>query len=200
LKRSDTKPTDGKRPSPTTRVVVEERWMAVTREAPLGVLSDPEVFTAFYTQALPRVYGYLLTRCGGAAWLAEDLTQETFLAAVAEIKLGKSVSDPIPWVVRIARNKFVDHVRRNLRDERKLLKVWQAREGSSETQDGRESALNALQCVPLSQRAALSLRYQDGLSVSEVAKALGRSIHATESLLARGKETFRRNYRRDDNG
>jgi RNA polymerase sigma-70 factor (ECF subfamily) len=184
----------------TTRVVVEERWMAATHKALTGVLSDPEAFTAFYTQALPRVYGYLLTRCGGARWLAEDLTQETFLAAVAEIKLGRSVLDPIPWVVRIARNKFVDHVRRNVRDERKLFKVWQAREGASETQDGRESALNALRCVPLSQRAALSLRYQDGLSVAEVATALGRSIHATESLLARGKETFRRNYRRDEHG
>ena len=172
--------------------------MAVTREAPLGVLSDPEAFTAFYTQALPRVYGYLLSRCGGAAWLAEDLTQETFLAAVAEIKRGRSVLDPIPWVVRIARNKFVDHVRKNVRDERKLFEAWQVRDGAVETQDGRESALNALRCVPLSQRAALSLRYQDGLSVSEVAKALGRSIHATESLLARGKETFRRNYKRDE--
>jgi RNA polymerase sigma-70 factor (ECF subfamily) len=102
--------------------------------------------------------------------------------------------------VRIARNKFVDHVRKNVRDERKLFEAWQVRDGAMQTQDGRESALNALRCVPLSQRAALSLRYQDGLSVSEVAKALGRSIHATESLLARGKETFRRNYRRDEHG
>ena len=174
--------------------------MAVTGRAVSGLLSDPEAFTAFYMEALPRVYGYLVSRCGGSIALAEDLTQETFLAAVAEIRRGRPVLDPIPWVVRIARNKFVDHVRRNLRDERKLLKVWQAREGASETHDGRESALNALQCVPLSQRAALSLRYQDGLSVSEVATALGRSIHATESLLARGKETFRRNYRRDEHG
>jgi RNA polymerase sigma-70 factor (ECF subfamily) len=180
--------------------VVEERWMAATSEALLGVLSEPEAFTVFYRQALPRVYGYLLTRCGGASWLAEDLTQETFLAAVAEIKRGRPVLDPIPWIVRIARNKFVDHVRRNLRDERNLFDAWQAREGAIETRDGRESALNALKCVPLSQRAALSLRYQDGLSVGEVAKVLGRSIHATESLLARGKETFKRNYRRGEHG
>jgi RNA polymerase sigma-70 factor (ECF subfamily) len=174
--------------------------MAVAREALSSVLSDPEAFSAFYTQALPRVYGYLLTRCGGAVWLAEDLTQETFLAAVAEIKRGSAVLDPIPWVVRIARNKFVDHVRRNLRDERKLSDAWQAGEGAMETRDGQENARNALRCVPLSQRAALSLRYQDRLSVAEVAKALGRSIHATESLLARGKETFKRNYKLEDHG
>lgn len=37
---------------------------------------------AIYRLALPRVYGYLLPRCGDTA-LAEDLTAETFLAAVA---------------------------------------------------------------------------------------------------------------------
>jgi RNA polymerase sigma-70 factor, ECF subfamily len=41
--------------------------------------ADPVV--AIYRVALPRVYGYLLPRCGSAA-LAEDLTSETFLAAV----------------------------------------------------------------------------------------------------------------------
>ena len=43
-------------------------------------MSDPVV--AIYGAALPRVYGYLLPRCGSVA-VAEDLTAETFLAAVA---------------------------------------------------------------------------------------------------------------------
>jgi len=37
---------------------------------------------AIYRRALPHVYGYLLTRCGSAA-VAEDLTADTFMAAVA---------------------------------------------------------------------------------------------------------------------
>jgi RNA polymerase sigma-70 factor (ECF subfamily) len=178
--------------------VVEERWMAVISGAPSGVLRDPDAFAAFYAQALPRVFGYLFARCAGVVWLAEDLTQETFLAAVEEIKQGRLVTDPIPWVVRIARNKFVDHVRRNLRDERKLAMVWEAQQVAADPTAGGEGALNALRQVPLAQRAALSLRYQDDLSVAEVATALGRSVHATESLLARGKETFRRVYRMED--
>jgi RNA polymerase sigma-70 factor (ECF subfamily) len=176
--------------------------MAVTNRAFPGLLSDPQAFTEFYEKALPRVYGYLLARCAGEAWLAEDLTQETFLAAVAEIKRGRLVTDPMPWIVRIARNKFVDHVRRNRGDERKLVMVWEAQrlEGnlaSATIAQGR--ALSALRSVPLTQRAALSLRYQDGLSVPEIAHALGRSVHATESLLARGKESFRRSYEQGEN-
>jgi len=174
--------------------------MAVISGAPSAVLRDPEGFTAFYARALPRVYGYLLAHCAGVAWLAEDLTQETFLAAVAEIKQGRLVTDPIPWVVRIARNKFVDHVRRNRRDERKLVMVWEAQQDAGNPTSGRGGALNALRRVPLAQRAALSLRYQDDLSVADVAKALGLSVHAAESLLARGRETFRRVYGLEKHG
>jgi RNA polymerase sigma-70 factor (ECF subfamily) len=43
-----------------------------------------------------------------------------------------------------------------------------------------------------SQRAALLLRYYDGLPVAEVAAMMGRSMTATESLLARARAAFRR--------
>jgi RNA polymerase sigma-70 factor, ECF subfamily len=45
-------------------------------------------------------------------------------------------------------------------------------------------------------RAALTLRYLDGLTVGEVARTLDRTVHATEALLARAKAAFRRTYAR----
>ena len=47
----------------------------------MGRPPDPGLL-ALYDRALPEVYGYLLARCGAARALAEDLTAETFLAAV----------------------------------------------------------------------------------------------------------------------
>lgn len=43
-------------------------------------------------------------------------------------------------------------------------------------------------------RAALTLRYLDGLSVPEVADHLGRTLHATEALLVRARTAFRARY------
>ena len=43
-------------------------------------------------------------------------------------------------------------------------------------------------------RAALTLRYVDGLSVPEVAAHLRRTVHATEALLVRARAAFRRAY------
>lgn len=39
-------------------------------------------------RTLPQVYGYLLPRCGSVA-AAEDLTAETFVAAVAAVRDGQ---------------------------------------------------------------------------------------------------------------
>ena len=43
-------------------------------------------------------------------------------------------------------------------------------------------------------RAALTLRYLDGLSVPEVARELDRTVHATEALLVRARRAFRSAY------
>jgi RNA polymerase sigma-70 factor (ECF subfamily) len=43
-------------------------------------------------------------------------------------------------------------------------------------------------------RAALTLRYLDGLPVADVADCLDRTIHATEALLTRAKSAFRKSY------
>ena len=158
-------------------------------------LADPAAFRRFYEEALPYVFGYFMNRCGRDVAVAEDLTQETFLAAVREIRRGSPVSAALPWVLGIARNKLVDHYRREERRERKLSLAWEA----ARTEDlppwddaslGR--AVEVLDQVAPAQRAALVLRYVDGLGVGEVAAALGRSAHATESLLARGRDSFRR--------
>ncbi|MFD0665225.1 RNA polymerase sigma factor [Thermocatellispora tengchongensis] len=58
-------------------------------ERPAGVEQDPGIaLLDLYDEALPQVYGYLLARCGQRA-LAEDLTAETFLAAVEAARRGR---------------------------------------------------------------------------------------------------------------
>jgi len=160
-------------------------------------LAGAAAFRAFYAEALPVVYGYLRARCGGSVAVAEDLTQETFVAAVRWISEGGRVDAPLPWVVGIAKRKLLDHFRREERVERRLALAWDA--GRAEdpppwSDATRERAMTALAAVPAAQRAALTLRYLDGYSVQEVADMLGKSIHAAESLLARARESFKRAY------
>jgi RNA polymerase sigma-70 factor (ECF subfamily) len=161
--------------------------------------TNQDAFRAFYEEALPRVYGYFIHRCGGSVQVAEDLTQETFLAAVAELKKGKQVRTPIAWIYGIARHKLLDHFRAQERLERGLTLAEQADELEDELlvpdeEEARERATAALASVAASQRAALVLCYVDGFSVREAAAILGKGDEAVESLLARGRASFKRAY------
>ena len=161
-----------------------------------GLGLDAASFGAFYDDALPRVYGYFLHRTGGSSALAEDLTQETFLAAVRELKKGRP-DTPIPWIYGIARHKLIDHYRQRERAEHLLLTAEaHVDEVTVEagSDPGHERVVAALAAVPASQRAALVLHHLDGFSMREVADLLGKTEKAVESLLGRGRESLRRAY------
>jgi len=145
-----------------------------------------------YERALPQVYGYLVTRCGDRA-VAEDLTSETFMAVV-----GQDVPLTVGWLIGVARHKLVDHWRRQTREERLLRAV----EGAADEVDDHSwdvevdgwHAREVLSHVAPFHRAALTLRYLDGLSVPEAAAVLDRTVAATEALLVRARREFRHLY------
>jgi RNA polymerase sigma-70 factor, ECF subfamily len=155
---------------------------------------------ALYDRALPQVYGYLLPRCGSVS-VAEDLTAETFMAALTATK-KRTVRDlTVAWLVGVARHKLVDHWRRREREERSLGAVHGGRvdvDDPWEEHVNAEQAHAALARLAAPQRAALTLRYLDGLPVAQVAEYLGRSLHATETLLVRARAAFRRAYEEGD--
>ena len=154
---------------------------------------------AIYHRALPHVYGYLLPRCGSVS-LAEDLAAETFLAAVATTRQPDAPEITVAWLVGVARHKLADHWRRSVREERSQAVAAQPDDALEDPWDDwldTEAAHAALRCLPPHQRAALTLRYLDGLPVAEVAEHLGRSVHATETLLVRSRAALRRVYREE---
>jgi len=143
------------------------------------------------------VYGYLLPRCGSVAD-AEDLTADTFMAAVAAVKRPDPPAVSVPWLIGIARHKLVDHWRRSERERRGFAAV-----GPDQPDDPWEelldasAAYSALARLPGPQRAALALRYFDGLTVSEIADQLDRTVQGTETLLVRARAALRRIYREE---
>jgi RNA polymerase sigma-70 factor, ECF subfamily len=153
-----------------------------------------------YDDALPHVYGYLLARCGDTG-LAEDLTAESFLAAVHAVRKPGAPDPSIPWLIGVARHKLADHWRRVEREQRglRLLDSEPARiDDPWETVVDQIRARDVLDRLGAHHRAALTLRYLDGLPVPEVARHLDRTLHATEALLARARAAFRRIYEAEE--
>ncbi|HQF96697.1 MAG TPA: sigma factor-like helix-turn-helix DNA-binding protein, partial [Microthrixaceae bacterium] len=105
----------------------------------------------------------------------------------------------VAWLVGIARHKVVDHWRRLEREQRRLEAVADdaAVDHADDSWDARLDAMVANQVLDglgAHHRIALTLRYVDGLPVTEVASVIDRSVHATEALLVRARRAFRRAY------
>ena len=155
---------------------------------------------ALYDTALPDVYGYLASRCGSAT-IAEDLTAETFLAAANAVVRRSVPQLTVAWLIGVARHKLVDHWRRREREQRLLAAVADDPGAPDEEDDWdiRIDAIlarDALAALGANHRAALPLRYVDGLSVPEGAEHVGRTRGATEALIVRARAAFRAEYER----
>jgi RNA polymerase sigma-70 factor, ECF subfamily len=152
----------------------QQRW-SVTNEAEL---------LDFYDRSFTPAYRYAarLTRGDGPA--AEDLVQDAFVRLVRALQTDDVDEIGVGWLITTIRRRFIDRLRSTEREDRRLLLV--ATEPS--TTDVRPSTTQAvLEGLSDRERAALIFRYVDDLPVAEVARLLGSSVRATESLLQRAK-------------
>jgi RNA polymerase sigma-70 factor (ECF subfamily) len=122
--------------------------------------------------------------------VAEDLTAETFLAAVDAVRRADPPPVSTAWLVGVARHKLADHWRRQARQERGLAALDALPAEGGDLWEAQIDALRArdiLAGLAAHHRAALTLRYLDDLSVPEVAALLHRTVHGTEALLSRAR-------------
>ncbi|MGH3531125.1 MAG: RNA polymerase sigma factor [Mycobacterium sp.] len=154
------------------------------------------VLLALYDDALPIVYGYFVRRCGDRG-TAEDLTSETFLAAMDAARKKEPPPIAVPWLLGVARHKLADHYRR--RPDRLTVPVADLPEPVDAVDDwdaelDRMVAESVLTRLSEPHRTVLALRYMDDCSVPECAELIGRTVHATEALLVRARRAFKLHY------
>lgn len=151
-------------------------------------------FVALYDGTVDRVYAYLLRRCSDRT-LAEELTADTFVAALASYRADRPPVADVSWLFGIARHKLVDHWRRQEREQRRLRLVAGRLDDDVWDEDlDRSVAESVLAELPAHYRAVITLRYLDDQSIGTMAELLGRSVRSTESLLARARREFRDRY------
>ncbi len=153
---------------------------------------------ALYDRAVGEVYGYLHARCRNRE-IAEDVTADVFMAAVEATRRGAVDDLSTGWLIGIARHKLVDHWRRSERDSRRIHAIADDPTGRRHDDPWDVhldvlAARDTLEQLAAHHRAALTLRYLDGLPVPAVADVLGRTVDATEALLVRARRAFRAIY------
>ena len=146
---------------------------------------------------------------------AEDLTQETFLAAWKNIHTVKDPAGIITWLLTLARNTTLDHTRTESRIKRKGPKgpsgpPGGAAEGEAaapdpappdelERTESRTHALKLLDDLPADYRQPLMLRYLAGADYSTIRRQLNLSDGALRGLLNRGMALLRERMSKTEN-
>lgn len=150
-------------------------------------------FMACYRTSLPEVFRYAAMLCGSDRALAEDVVQDVYLAALAKARDGSLGELSVGYLVIAVRHRHLDRLRSAQREQRRLQLVPPA-----PTADPAPVPMpSLLAALPERERTALVLRYVDDMTVAQVARQVGVSTHAAESLLARATRRLRSQEVRD---
>ena len=162
---------------------------------------DLSAFATLYERHATQVYRYLLVRTGNVDD-AQDLTSQTFLAAMQGLHSFRG-DRPFPaWLLGIARNKTMDMFRRR----RPALDLDAAGElaaegDSTESMVGRrlevEQVARHLQRLSPDRAEALSLRLFAGLEVKEIAQIMEKNEPAVRMLVFRGLRDLQEQMQED---
>jgi RNA polymerase sigma-70 factor (ECF subfamily) len=129
---------------------------------------------------------------------AEDVLQESLLELTGSIASLKDDQALLPWLRRIVRNNAADRGRRrNVRREVSLEAAAALPapapegDGALSVAERHRELLAALQSLPGEDRELLALRHEAGLSLEEIAAAVGQTPRAVESRLFRARRALR---------
>lgn len=159
---------------------------------------DETALSALYDRYEGKIYSYIYHRVGDAH-VAEDLTAQVFLRMLEAIQQDAAWRKSFaPWLYRIAHNLVVDHFRRQARQMHvSLEEAYAAPSSSDDPHTSTEQALRgerirrALNRLTDEQATVVTLRFLEGLSISEVATAIGKSEGAVKALQYRAMNTLR---------
>lgn len=187
---------------PDEQLREQERALVVRAQA-----GDAAAFRALYQRFAPAVHRYAILPLVHDRVLAEDLLADTFVRALENIGRfqwqGKGV---LPWLIRIAKNLCLDHLRKSGRVGSWPLEYEQLvpdpGEWNGETLAAhreitglmRQRIDACLEEINPRYRRVLELRLVQGMARDRAAEAMAVSIGTLDVLLFRACKAFRKIY------
>lgn len=150
-------------------------------------------FARVYEDHVWRVYGFLAYRVQDRA-TAEDLTQTTFEHALrAWSRFDPRRASEATWLLAIARNVLIDHLRRDRSSVTDPLEeaVHPAAAGPEKSLGGSAALLDALTTLPVRDQGVIALRFGGDLTGAQVADMLGLSLANVQQILSRSLRKLR---------
>jgi RNA polymerase sigma factor (sigma-70 family) len=153
-------------------------------------------FERLYEEHAQGLYGFLAYRTGDAA-LAEDLVADTFERVLTSRRpFDRRRGSEKTWIYSIALNRLRDLARRDAAEAKALTRAATNGNGHNghnglEQVETRQLIMAALATLGDDEREALSLRYGADLSLSTIAKLIGKPRSTVEGRIYKGLKRMR---------
>jgi RNA polymerase sigma factor (sigma-70 family) len=155
-------------------------------------VSEEDVI-AVYRATVRALYAYVSRRVGGDVGLAEDLVQETWIRALNDWSRKGLPDNPLAWLIRVARNLLVSHlrVRRPVTIDLATVDVEDER-FTPATPDTAATVGWGLTRLARSHAELLEAFYFEGKTVQEIADERSLSARAVEGRLRRARSMLKK--------
>jgi len=161
-----------------------------------------------------KIHALVFNQIGKEGSAAEDIVQETFLAALKSMDKFRGDSQLYTWLCGIAYHKIGDFRRRQApmaKQGAPLLNLETAGpeqiedtepmvSSVMESEETRHEIQQALVTLPVDYRRVLIFKYIEEMPVSEISQVMGRSPKSIEGLLSRARKALRVSLLEEDNG
>lgn len=172
-------------PSAFLRLQSDEKLVTLTRRG------NQSAYEALVGRYHARILGFTRHMLASKED-AEDVTQESFAAAYSAMMADERAINVKPWLYRIARNRSLNHLRRQTAigvddfDHHVANQGRTTEDEVSQREDLRQLMTDVRE-LPESQRTALLLREIDALSYDQIAEAMETTVPSVKSLLVRAR-------------
>jgi len=162
---------------------------------------DQAALAVLYDRHANALFAYIFHRLHGNRQDAEDVWHDSWLVAVRALASFRGDSSLLTWLCGIAGHKITDlHRRRGAMAvpfsdvAPEALERMLAGAGADDVAARSETlatVVGAVAALTAEYRTAILLRYAQGMPVEHVARQLGKSYKATESILSRARAALR---------
>ena len=178
-----------------TTLMAEQTQIEDEAELARLAVTDADAFAELYRQNVARVYRYHVAHIGNAKD-AEDLTSQTFMAAIEGIRSYRGTGSFAAWIMGIASKRRLMYFRGN-RHEVELDAALHIPSPGLPTDKAAyqrlklESISRALRKISPERAEAIILSFFGGLSNGETSRVMNKTEAAVKMLISRGLQDLR---------
>jgi RNA polymerase sigma-70 factor, ECF subfamily len=163
---------------------------------------DQNAFRVLYLKYSDLLFTYIVHNLNNNQDIAPDIWQETWYIAVEKLDNFQFKSSFFTWLCAIAKNKIYDYYRQTKHRESfvsigKIHFDIDSEEIDNEliNAETQSDVVLVLADLPDEYNYLLKAKYIENKSIDEIAKDIGKSYKATESMLTRARDTFRTKFK-----